>query len=348
MKHILLLILSCHITAVSKGSPNDGPSYLTLKDKDLPKDYLFQGEYIAQDIGVQVISLANGFFQAVVYSGGLPGAGWNKINKSLIDGKLNDNEVTLTRTVGTRRYLAEEPSLFSATEKFPPPGQRVYSGSISSDGILTLSNDKNNNITLKKIIRKSPTLDKAPPEDAIVLFDGSSTEAFVGGRLDSNTNFLHTDGRDILTKKKFLNYRMHLEFMLPYRPSIRGQHRGNSGFYQVDLYEMQILDSFGLEGKHFDCGGIYSQVPPLVNACLPPLNWQTYDVVFHSAIFRDGKKSRNARITAKLNGILIHDKYELPGRTGGSRNEPEGTAGPIKLQGHANPLQFRNIWIQEI
>ena len=110
---------------------------------------------------------------------------------------------------------------------------------------------------------------------------------------------------------------------------------------------MQILDSFGLHSHHFDCGGIYSQVPPLTNACFPPLVWQTYDVDFENAKFENARKIKNARITARLNGILIHQNYEFPRKTGGSRNEPEGTAGPIKLQGHANPLQFRNIWIIE-
>lgn len=53
-------------------------------------------------------------------------------------------------------------------------------------------------------------------------------------------------------------------------------------------------------------------------------------------------------LTAKLNGVAIHDKLEIDGKTGGSRGEPEGTPGPIKLQGHGNPLQFRNIWIEEL
>ena len=52
-------------------------------------------------------------------------------------------------------------------------------------------------------------------------------------------------------------------------------------------------------------------------------------------------------MTVLLNGIIIHDNIEINGKTGGSRKEPEGTPGPIKLQGHNNPLQFRNIWIVE-
>ena len=82
--------------------------------------------------------------------------------------------------------------------------------------------------------------------------------------------------------------------------------------------------------------------------CLPPLTWQTFDVEFANAVAdASGKKTKNAVITAKLNGVVIHDKYEISGKTGGSRGEPEGTPGPIKLQGHGNPLQYRNIWIVE-
>ena len=82
--------------------------------------------------------------------------------------------------------------------------------------------------------------------------------------------------------------------------------------------------------------------------CLPPLQWQAYDVEFTNAVADpNGKKIKNAVITARLNGVAIHSNYEIPGKTGGSRNEPEGTPGIIKLQGHGNPLQFRNVWIVE-
>jgi hypothetical protein len=101
---------------------------------------------------------------------------------------------------------------------------------------------------LKKINRKSPTLGKKAPKDAIVLFDGSNKKEFLGGRLDEKTKLLNTDGQDIRTVRKFSSYKLHLEFMLPYRPAARGQGRGNSGLYQIDMYENQILDSFGLEG----------------------------------------------------------------------------------------------------
>ena len=105
---------------------------------------------------------------------------------------------------------------------------------------------------------------------------------------------------------------MHLEFLLPYRPAARGQGRGNSGFYQIDHFEVQILDSFGLEGMHNECGGIYSIKDSDLNACFPPLSWQTYDADFTNARAKDGKKVKNAKITVRLNGIVIHKDFEIP------------------------------------
>jgi hypothetical protein len=81
--------------------------------------------------------------------------------------------------------------------------------------------------------------------------------------------------------------------------------------------------------------------------CLPPLVWQTYDIEFTNAVQENGQKSKNSVLTAKLNGVVVHDNLSLKGPTGGSRSEPEGTPGVLKLQGHGNPLQFRNIWIVE-
>ena len=96
-----------------------------------------------------------------------------------------------------------------------------------------------------------------------------------------------------------------------------------------------------------DCGCLYKQKFPDVNACFPPLNWQTYDVEFTAAKFdAAGKKTAPARITARLNGIVIHDDYALKNKTGAGR--PEGTEpGPMWFQNHSNPVRYRNVWIVE-
>lgn len=318
-------------------------------DPTLPADFKYQGEYVGEGIGAQVIALGKGHFQAVLLPGGLPGAGWDGKHKSLMDGTLEGDTVTFkpVPAKGRKRYLGQKPEEFSATSKNPPPGQKAYSGSISG-GTLTVKGDDGKTVELKSTQRKSPTLGATAPSGAIVLFDGSDTGEWKGGRLDKVTKLLNTDGGDLRTKRKFNNYTMHLEFLLPYRPEARGQGRGNSGFYQVDMYEVQILDSFGLDGKNNECGGVYTLLEPKVNMCLPPLQWQTYDVVFtNAATDESGKKLKNARLTLKHNGVVIHDDAELKGKTGGARGEPEGTPGPLQLQGHGNPLQFRNIWIVE-
>ncbi len=321
-------------------------TFTSVNDPNLPPDFNYQGEYLGESHGAQVISLGNGFFHAVLFNGGLPGNGWDNDNKCLISGKLVGNAVILKSATGKRSYLAQDPDLFSASKSFPPKGQKSYSGSLESE-VMTLLGDDGAKLHLKKTLRESPSLGQKPPPNAIVLFDGTGKDEWIGGRVDPKTKLLHTDGKDVRSKRKFNDYVLHLEFLLPYRPTARGQARGNSGLYQIDMYENQILDSFGLEGLDNECGGIYSIKHSLVNACLPPLSWQSYDVDFKNAKLSEGKKTSNARITVKLNGILIHDGFEIPNKTGGARSEPEGTPGPIKLQGHNNPLQFRNIWIVE-
>ncbi len=329
-------------------------------DPSLPADFKFQGEYFAEvlrggGIGCQVIALGNGSFQAVLCKDGLPGQGWDGKDKSLMDGKIDGDKVVFAPTTGKRKYLAQSPLEFSATAKFPPSGQHEFTAVIVV-GTMTIKGmeaGKEFAFDLKKLVRKSDSLGAKAPEGAVVLFDGSNKDEWNGGRVDKATGFLNTDGSDITTKRKFNNYTAHVEFLLPFRPDARGQGRGNSGFYQVDQYEVQILDSFGLEGKDNECGGVYTRLAPKVNMCLPPLQWQTYDVEFTNAVREGDKVVKKARITLKHNGVIVHDNAEIAGVTGGARalnkkgDEPEGTPGVLRLQGHGNPLQFKNIWVVE-
>ncbi len=346
-----LLAAVCFVSSAGAQKDKAKGVWTDPNDATLPADFKLQGEYVGSvsgggKLGAQVIALGNGAFQAVMLSSGLPGDGWDGKTKFLLDGKLEGSGATFQYATGKRKYLAQSPTEFSAVSKFP-------SGFVVNDYTATLTGDtmKGNadgkTFELKKAARKSPTLSAKPPAGAVVLFDGTNAGEWSRGRLDKENGILNTDGSDLLSKRKFTNYTLHLEFMLPYRPEARGQGRGNSGVYQVDLYEVQVLDSFGLDGKNNECGGVYSLAEPKVNMCLPPLTWQTYDIDFTSAVAEDGKKVKNARLTVRHNGVVIHDNLELKGVTGGARNEPEGTSGPIRLQGHGNPLQYRNIWIAE-
>ncbi len=335
-----------------KGKKKKGTEVWTdPADPTIPVDFKYQGEYVSAGAGsdriaAQVIALDKGHFQAVIYPGGLPGAGWDGKHRSLADGTLSGDVVTFKPATGKRRYKVKKPEEFSATEKFPPVGQKDCSGTISGDTFTLKCDDRT--VELKKTTRKSPTMGKAAPEGAIVLFDGSDTKELTGGRIDPKTRFLNTDGKDLKTRRKFSNYTVHLEFLIPFRPAERDQGRGNSGFYQVDRYEVQILDSFGLEGKNNECGGIYSRKAPSVNMCLPPLTWQTYDIEFTNAV-RDGsgKKLKDSRVTVRLNGVVVQDNVEIKGNTEDHNNKNEGTPGALRLQGHGNPVQFRNFWIVE-
>ena len=127
-------------------------------------------------------------------------------------------------------------------------------------------------------------------------------------------------------------------------PDATGQARSNSGVYLHDCYEIQVLDSFGLEGKDNECGGIYSVSEPSVNMCFPPMTWQTYDIEFTAPVYEDGKKVKNACATIKHNGKVIHDNIELHG-TPGRQGEGPGPR-PLHLQGHGNKVQYRNVWVK--
>jgi len=290
-------------------------------------DFAIQGEYMGQvetdmgivTIGVQVIALGDGKFRAVGYPGGLPGAGWDGKEKHIAEGQTKDGKTVFTVADSDAKAVIK-------------------------DGVLEIVDGSGKAIgTLKKTERKSPTLGAKPPAGAVVLFDGTSADNFKGGRMTPDGLLME----GATSKQTFGAFTLHMEFRTPFQPFDRGQGRGNSGVYAQGRYEVQILDSFGLEGENNECGGIYGVARPKVNMCLPPLSWQTYDIDFTPAEYKDGKKVRNARMTVRHNGVVIHQDVEIPKATTAAPL-PEGPEpGPIFLQNHGNPVRFRNIWVVE-
>ncbi len=164
-----------------------------------------------------------------------------------------------------------------------------------------------------------------------------------GGKADEQGNLQ----QGVTSNETFGDHKLHIEFQIPYQPEDRGQGRGNSGMYVQGRYEVQMLDSFGLEGKHNECGGLYSVKDPDINMAYPPLTWQTYDVDYTAAKFEDGRLVSNPRVTVRHNGVVVHDDVELPGErsTTAAPSKPGPQAGPVYLQNHGNPVRYRNIWV---
>ena len=183
------------------------------------------------------------------------------------------------------------------------------------------------------------------PANAFVLFDGTDATHW-SPQWPVKDGAMTSEKSDSTCKEKFTDYKLHLEFNAPkLGPEFKGQDRGNSGVYQQGRYELQVLDSYNNETYATGaCGAVYGVKAPSKNMAKPPGEWQTYDITFHAAQFKDGKKVGNAHITVYWNGEKVQDNTEIPGPTGGG-NKEEDTPGPIRLQYHHHSVQFKNIWI---
>lgn len=244
------------LLAATAGADADDGRWIDPADPTIPINVKFQGEYVGDldvggALGCQVVSLGDGVFQAMLYPGGLPGAGWDGENCSIMDGKLADGGVTFTAASGKRAHVAatrgreKKPSStrVSLVAEFPPAGHKPGSARIACYKMSGVADGKP--FTLTKTVRKSPNLGQKPPAEAIVLFDGSDMDEWTGGSINEKFATLMPIPGNLMSRRIFNDYTIHLEFMLPYQLAYRSQDRGNSGFYQVHDYEIQILDSFG-------------------------------------------------------------------------------------------------------
>jgi lysophospholipase L1-like esterase len=195
------------------------------------------------------------------------------------------------------------------------------------------------------------------PADAVVLFDGKDMAAWENGEQWPVADGIVTVGKGyVRSKPQFGDCQVHLEFRMPSPAKGSGQGRGNSGLFLMGKYEIQILDSFedGTDGPltypDGQCGALYKQRPPAVNACRRPGEWQTYDILFTRPRFAaDGSLEKPGRVSVVHNGIAIHSDTEILGSTKWTdppAYEPHPDAQPLALQDHGNPVQFRSIWVR--
>ncbi len=211
---------------------------------------------------------------------------------------------------------------------------------------------------MTKVTHQPPSLGAAPPENAVVLFNGEGFDAWdnaAGWELVEDQAMMVTpEAGDLVSKQRFTDVQLHVEFRTPFMPREQGQSRGNSGVFVQDVYEVQVLDSYGLEGYYDHCGALYKVSAPYVNACLPPTEWQAYDITYRAARFDEtGKVTEYPRMTVLHNGYVIQKDQEIPWITAWKeveRLQPPPTApGAIKLQSHRNHfVQFRNVWAVDL
>ncbi len=202
------------------------------------------------------------------------------------------------------------------------------------------------------LAQRPPTLGQRPPKAALTLFKGSDLSAWIsssgappGWRLEARYMEVNPGSGDIMTLQLFTDFQLHLEFWLPDLREALGQARANSGVYLQGRYEIQVLDSFGVEPATDGCGAIYGQAAPLRNASRPPARWQSFDIAFRAARVSAGIVVEKARASVLHNGVLIHNQREIAGPTGGMPDSNEGQPGPLLLQDHGDRVRYRNIWI---
>lgn len=198
-----------------------------------------------------------------------------------------------------------------------------------------------------------------PPSDAVVLFDGTSLDQWTthnggapGWKLENGYVEVVGGTGDLVSKEKFGDCQIHVEWAAPAEIDGTSQWRGNSGIIIMSRYEIQVLDSWQnptyADGQ---AGAIYGQFPPLVNPARRPGEWQSFDIVFEAPHFESDRLVRPARATVFYNGVLVHHRQEFIGRMAHrvvGTYAPHGPEEPLALQDHDVPVRYRNIWVRRL
>lgn len=215
----------------------------------------------------------------------------------------------------------------------------------------------------RKITPGLPLPNELPPSDAIVLFDGKDLSHWVAMQRGGKTaepqwkvengymEIVPRTGR-LVTKEKFGDCQLHVEWMVPKGVEGAGQSRGNSGVELMMRYEMQVLESSeNLTYADGQAASIYGQWPPLVNVSRPQGEWNIYDIFFDAPRFEGEKVVKPAYVTIVHNGVLVHHHQEILGAAVHRRvakYTPHGPEEPLSLQDHGQIVRYRNIWIRRI
>lgn len=204
-----------------------------------------------------------------------------------------------------------------------------------------------------QVVETGGALGVKPPGDAVVLFEGTNTDAWTGAWTVRDDGVLVAKDADIETKESFGPIQLHLEWRIPAGREVKGQSGGNSGVFLMGMYEVQVLQSH--ENQTYpdgQAGSIYGQKPPLVNATAPQGEWQSYEIFFHPPKYVGGTVVKPALVTVIHNGVVVQHAQKLLGPTQHQKlatyPKEHPITGPIRLQWHGDPIEFRNIWVRPI